>query len=182
MGRAKLYLSICTSQCLHRVCMSCHIPCDQWLHASCSIYLVSSESTASFYALCTISISNTVFKSHIRCGVWSFVSAPSECLTPYVMSHSMSNLKLHASCTISMSNTVCHVSYSLWNASCVMHNLNANTVWHISYSLWNAYLFVRHAPSQCLTPYFISHISCRIWSFMHHTPPQYLTPTVCDVS
>ena len=51
-----------------------------------------------------------------------------------------------------------------------MLNLNANTVWHISYSMWNANLIMRHALSQCLTPYFISHIHVEFeaLSVIHH--------------
>ena len=126
----ELYASWSSGSMSDTVCMSYHIPWEvrSFMHLhhhnfyivyACHVifhviigfmrYAASilsySESIASFYALCTISMSNSVFNSHFRSGVWNFVShAPSECLTPYVMSHSMSNLKLHASCTISMYN------------------------------------------------------------------------------
>jgi hypothetical protein len=100
--------------------------------------------------------------------------APSQCLTPYVMSYySMSNLKLYALCPISMSSKVCHVPYSMLkaklHATCTISM--SNTVCHVSYSMWN----VNHAPSQCLTPYVTSHIPCRMWSFIRHVPSECLT-------
>ena len=108
MRNAKLYAS-CTIS-MSNIVYACHVSYSMWpmcfMRHAASI-LSHSKWNASFYAsFTTISMSNTVFKSHIRCGMWSFVShAPSECLTPYVMSHSMSNLKLYASYTTSVSNT-----------------------------------------------------------------------------
>ena len=110
-----------------------------------------------------------------------------ECEALCDVSYSMWNVKLYASWTSSMSNTVWSVTFIFGRRSfmrrapsalCVMHHLKCLTLYvmHVSYSVSNLKLYA--SPSQCLTPYAMSYIPCRIWSFMFHAPSQCLTPYV----
>ena len=112
--------------------------------------------------------------SHIPFAMPYFMRhAPSQSLTPNVMSYySMSNLKLYVLCPMSMSSKVCHVPYSVSKAKIhVMSRIPCRKR-----------RFMRHAASQCLTPYVMPHIPCEMPSLMHHAPSQCLTPYVmkCD--